>query len=56
MVMAAVCTAAEADEYETRPNEVPGWGQVIDPWRDCNVSLDRDNERLRIQVPGRPTS
>ena len=54
MVMAAVCTAAETDEPEARPNEVPGWGRVIDPWRDCDVSLDRDNERLKIQVPGTP--
>jgi regulation of enolase protein 1 (concanavalin A-like superfamily) len=54
MVMAAVCTAAETDEHEARPNEVPGWGRVIDPWRDCDVSLDRDNERLKIQVPGTP--
>jgi regulation of enolase protein 1 (concanavalin A-like superfamily) len=54
MVMAAVCIAAEADEHQARPNEVPGWGHVIDPWRDCDVSLDRDNERLKIQVPGTP--
>ena len=54
MVMAAVGTAAETDEPEARPNEVPGWGRVIDPWRDCVVALDRDNERLKIQVPGTP--
>jgi regulation of enolase protein 1 (concanavalin A-like superfamily) len=54
MIMAAVCTAAETDEPGARPNEVPGWGRVIDPWRDCDVALDRDNERLKIQVPGTP--
>jgi regulation of enolase protein 1 (concanavalin A-like superfamily) len=54
IIMAAVCTAAETDNQEARPNEVPGWGRVIDPWRDCDVSLDRDNERLKIQVPGTP--
>ena len=55
MIMAALCTsAALPDEYEARPNEVPGWGRVIDPWRDCDVSLDRENERLKIQVPGTP--
>jgi hypothetical protein len=55
MVIPASCTsAALPDEHETRPNEVPGWGRVIDPWRDCDVSLDAENERLRIQVPGTP--
>ncbi len=55
VIMAAVCTsAAVSDEDEARPNEVPGWGRVIDPWRDCDVSLDRENERLKIQVPGTP--
>ncbi len=55
MIVAALCTsAALSDEYEARPNEVPGWGRVIDPWRDCDVSLDHENERLTIQVPGTP--
>jgi regulation of enolase protein 1 (concanavalin A-like superfamily) len=27
---------------------------VFDPWRDCDVSLDRENDRLKIQVPGTP--
>src|SRR5262249_53935589 len=55
MIIAALCTsAALPDEPEARPNEVPGWGRVIDPWRDCEVSLDRENERLKIQVPGTP--
>jgi regulation of enolase protein 1 (concanavalin A-like superfamily) len=54
MIMAAVCTAAEADEPAPRPNEMPGWGRVIDPWRDCDIALDRDNDRLKIQVPGTP--
>src|SRR4051794_7956486 len=55
VILAAVCAAsAWADGDEARPNEVPGWGRVIDPWRDCDVTLDRDNERLKIQVPGTP--
>jgi regulation of enolase protein 1 (concanavalin A-like superfamily) len=55
MIMAALCmSVALPDEYEARPNEVPGWGRVIDPWRDCDVSLDRENERLKIRVPGTP--
>jgi regulation of enolase protein 1 (concanavalin A-like superfamily) len=27
---------------------------VIDPSRDCDIALDRDNERLTIRVPGTP--
>ena len=46
--------AAVPDEDEARPNEVPGWGRVIDPWRDCDVSLDREHDRLKIKVPGTP--
>ena len=38
VVMAAVCTtAALADEGGARPCDVPGWGRVIDPSRDCDV-------------------
>jgi regulation of enolase protein 1 (concanavalin A-like superfamily) len=55
MVIAALsASSALPDEHEPRPNELPGWGRVIDPWRDCDVSLDRENERLKIQVPGTP--
>jgi regulation of enolase protein 1 (concanavalin A-like superfamily) len=55
VIMAALCTsAAVPDEYKAQPNEVPGWGRVLDPGRDCDVSLDREHERLRIQVPGTP--
>jgi len=55
VVMVAVCTtAALADEGAVRPNEVPGWGRVIDPSQDCDIALDRENERLMIRVPGTP--
>ena len=55
VVMAAVCTAAAfADEGRGRPSELPGWGQVIDPSRDCEIALDRENERLTVRVPGTP--
>jgi regulation of enolase protein 1 (concanavalin A-like superfamily) len=54
MIMAVVCTATRSDEPEARPDVVPGWGRVIDPWRDCDVALDRYDDRLRIQVPGTP--
>jgi regulation of enolase protein 1 (concanavalin A-like superfamily) len=55
VIMAAACTtAAVAGDDVARPNEVPGWGRVMDPWRDCDVSLDREHDRLKIQVPGTP--
>ena len=52
MVTALVCSAAQADEPAARPDEVVGWGRVVDPTRDCDVALDRVQERLRIEVPG----
>jgi regulation of enolase protein 1 (concanavalin A-like superfamily) len=56
VIMAAVCTTAVAvpDEDEARPKEVPGWGRVIDPWRDCDVTPDLEHDRLKIGVPGTP--
>jgi regulation of enolase protein 1 (concanavalin A-like superfamily) len=56
VILAAVCTTAAAvlDEDAARPNEVPGWGRVLDPWRDCDVSLDLERDRLKIKVPGTP--
>jgi regulation of enolase protein 1 (concanavalin A-like superfamily) len=55
VIIVAVCaTAAFPDEYQARPNTVPGWGRVIDPWRDCDVSLDPEHDRLNIEVPGTP--
>jgi regulation of enolase protein 1 (concanavalin A-like superfamily) len=36
------------------PRDLPGWGRVYDPSRDCEVSLDADHNRLRITVPGTP--
>ncbi len=55
VIVAAACTtAAVAGDDEARPNEVPGWGRVMDPSRDCDVSLDRERDRLKIRVPGTP--
>jgi regulation of enolase protein 1 (concanavalin A-like superfamily) len=55
VIMGAGCTIAPAaGQKNGRPNDVPGWGRVIDPWRDCDISLDPENERLKIQVPGTP--
>ena len=46
--------AAVSDEDEARPKEVPGWGRVLDPWRDCDVSLDPEHDRLTFKVPRTP--
>jgi regulation of enolase protein 1 (concanavalin A-like superfamily) len=46
--------AAAYDDREARTNEIPGWGRVLDPSRDCDVSLDRDLDRLKIKVSGTP--
>jgi regulation of enolase protein 1 (concanavalin A-like superfamily) len=55
MIVAAACTtAAVAGDGESRPDGVPGWGRVLDPWRDCDISFDHEHERLKIRVPGTP--
>jgi hypothetical protein len=36
------------------PRDLSGWGHVLDPSRDCIVSLDVERNRLRITVPGTP--
>jgi hypothetical protein len=56
VIMAAICMTAAAvpNESQARPNEVPGWSRVLDPWRDCDVALDREHDRLTIKIPGTP--
>jgi regulation of enolase protein 1 (concanavalin A-like superfamily) len=55
LLSAAETTASAAyDDREARTNEIPGWGRVFDPSRDCDVSLDRDLDRLKVKVPGTP--
>jgi regulation of enolase protein 1 (concanavalin A-like superfamily) len=51
----ALCAtvAARAGDHAT-PSDLPGWGHVLDPSRDCDVSLDAERDRLRITVPGTP--
>jgi regulation of enolase protein 1 (concanavalin A-like superfamily) len=54
-IIGAVYTAAAvADVPEERPDEVTGWGRVVDVWRDCDLALDLEHDRLKIQVPGTP--
>jgi regulation of enolase protein 1 (concanavalin A-like superfamily) len=55
VIVAALCTStALGDDSGARPDEVPLWGRVIDPWRDCEVALDGETGRLKIRVPGTP--
>jgi regulation of enolase protein 1 (concanavalin A-like superfamily) len=56
VLMAVLWTTAGAapDQDESRQAEVPGWGHVLDPSGDSDVSLDPQHDRLRIQVPGTP--
>jgi regulation of enolase protein 1 (concanavalin A-like superfamily) len=52
----ALCTTAAAvlAGDEATPRDLPGWGRVLDPSGDCEVSLDGERDRLRITVPGTP--
>jgi regulation of enolase protein 1 (concanavalin A-like superfamily) len=34
--------------------DLSGWGRVVDPSGDCEVSLDVERDRLKIMVPGTP--
>jgi regulation of enolase protein 1 (concanavalin A-like superfamily) len=54
LTVAAAGAASAAEEDGARPHVVPGWGRVLDPGRDCNVSLDPASDRLKIEVPGTP--
>ncbi len=47
-----VGVASAGDEPLAR--RVPGWGEVVDPSRDCKVSHDPSRDRLTISVPGTP--
>jgi regulation of enolase protein 1 (concanavalin A-like superfamily) len=56
VIVATSCTPAPAapDESEASAQEVPGWGRVLDPSRDTDVTLDLERDRLTIRVPGTP--
>jgi regulation of enolase protein 1 (concanavalin A-like superfamily) len=54
-VIALVTTAAVVlAGDDSTPRDVPGWGRVLDPARDCDVTLDDEHNRLKITVPGTP--
>ena len=52
----ALCTTAAAvlAGDDATPRDLSGWGRVLDPSRDCDVSLDVEHDRLKITVPGTP--
>jgi regulation of enolase protein 1 (concanavalin A-like superfamily) len=52
----ALCTTAAAVHAgdDAVPRDLPGWGRVLDPSRDCEVSLDGESNRLKVTVPGTP--
>jgi regulation of enolase protein 1 (concanavalin A-like superfamily) len=39
---------------ESTPRDLTGWGRMLDPSRDCEVSLDLERDWLKIKVPGTP--
>jgi regulation of enolase protein 1 (concanavalin A-like superfamily) len=47
-------TAAVLAGDDATPRDLSGWGRVLDPSRDCEVSLDLERNRLKITVPGTP--
>jgi len=53
IVLCTTVAMAFAEDNAT-PRELPGWGRVLDPSRDCEVSLDAERDRLKIMVPGTP--
>ena len=55
IALGTTAAAVRAGDDPT-PRDLPGWGHVLDPSRDCDVSLDFELNRLRIRCPGRPTS
>jgi len=52
----AACLLASAvfAGEEAPARRVPEWGDVVDPSRDCKVTLDPARDRLTIEVPGTP--
>jgi len=53
--LVACLLAASFSRGEEPPGRrVAGWGDVIDPPRDCKVTHDPDRGRLTIVVPGTP--
>ena len=56
VVSLAACLLAASPSRGEEPagRRVAGWGDVIDPSRDCKVAHDPARDRLTISVPGTP--
>jgi regulation of enolase protein 1 (concanavalin A-like superfamily) len=53
IALCTTATAVPAGDVEA-PRDLSGWGRVLDPSGDCDVSFDAERDRLRIHVPGTP--
>ncbi len=53
LVICLLAAGASVGE-EPRVRHVSGWGEVVDPLRDCKVSQDPARDRLMIAVPATP--
>jgi regulation of enolase protein 1 (concanavalin A-like superfamily) len=47
-------STALSEDKGALTNEVPGWGRIVDPGQDCEVSLNPERDRLKMSVPGTP--
>jgi regulation of enolase protein 1 (concanavalin A-like superfamily) len=50
MFVVAALLAAPGFSQDKLPKTLKGWGEVVDPSRDCKFALDRD--QLTIEIPG----
>ena len=56
VVVGFICLLASAASAGDEPlaRRVPGWGDVVDPMRDCKVSHEPARDRLTISIPSTP--
>jgi regulation of enolase protein 1 (concanavalin A-like superfamily) len=54
LIVLGTTAAAVLAGDDATPKELAGWGHVLDPSRDCEVSLDVEHNRLKIAVPRTP--
>jgi hypothetical protein len=53
IALGTTAAAVRAGDDPT-PRDLSGWSHILDPSRDCGVSLDVERNRLRITAPGTP--
>jgi regulation of enolase protein 1 (concanavalin A-like superfamily) len=53
-LVACLVAASPSRGDEPSGRRVLGWGDVVDPSRDCKVTHDPDRDRLTVMVPGTP--